>query len=104
MSGTVNVVSVTYHEAGHRTVAVDCEGCNGTHEIVWPIGTLTLDGELPCGAVLSGLEIPAWCVDPKFRTGFRKYPQKPHSVFPDEAASEQRDDNAMHDPARNWEE
>ena len=61
-------------------------------------------------ALCLGIQIPAWCVDPKFRTGFRKYPQRPHSVFPDEAASsetsehsspasEQRDDNAINDPA-----
>jgi hypothetical protein len=83
---TLNVVSVTYHEAGHRTLCVD-EDCSETHEVAWPMGTLVLDGELPCGAVLSGLEITAWCVDPKFRTGFRKYPPRAvanseRSVFP----------------------
>jgi hypothetical protein len=84
----VNVVSVTYHEAGHRTLCIECEGCSETREIAWPFGTLTLDGELPCGAVLLDVEIPAWCVDPKFRTGFRKYPQRPHSVFPDESVED----------------
>ena len=90
------IVSVTYHETGHHTVAVDCE-CGESHDIAWPVGTLALDGELPCGATLD-IQIPAWCVDPKFRVGFRKYPQRPHSVFPDEdessPASEQREDSA----------
>jgi hypothetical protein len=93
----MNVVSVTYFEGGLRTLSVDCD-CGSSHSVAWPKGTLTLEGELPCGAELSGLEIPAWCVDPKFRTGFRKYKQRPHSVFPDEAASspagEQREDSA----------
>ena len=97
----MNVVSVTYHESGLRTLCVDCEGCGSTHEIVWRNGTADLGpGELPCGFPLSGVEIPAWAYDARHRTGFRKYPQKPHHVF----AGKELDDNAINDPARNWEE
>ena len=102
MSGTVNVVSVTYHEGGQRTLCVECDDCNESHEVVWPIGTLTLNGELLCGATLD-IQIPAWCVDPKFRTGFRKYPQRPHSVLEAET-TDSINDNAMHIPALNFEE
>lgn len=102
----MNVVSVTYHETGLRTLSVECEGCSETHQIVWPIGELTLAGELPCGVVLRGVALPDWAFDPRYRTGYKKYPQKPHEVFAGQAAStnEQLDDNAINDPARNWEE
>jgi hypothetical protein len=42
----MNVVSVTYHEDGRRTVGVACGQCAFTHQIVWPVGADVLGGSL----------------------------------------------------------
>lgn len=113
----VKVVSVTYNENGLRTLAVNCE-CGDTHEVAWPKDTIELCGELPCGSVLSGVEIPAWCFDPRHRTGFRKYPQRPHSVVGDssppselaestegtQSGADGLNDNASGEYEHNWTE
>jgi hypothetical protein len=104
----VNVVSFTYHESGLRTVAVHCSACNDTHEVVWPKDTIELCGELPCGVVLRGLRIPAFCFDPRHHTGFRKYPPRAggnseHSVVATESA-DSINDNAIGEYENSWTE
>ena len=106
MSDTVNVVSVTYHEGGRRTVSFECPGCGALHEDYgWPVGVLKAGNVLgfvrcqsSCGTGFD-VVIPDWCFDARHRTGYAKFQQRPHSVFSDEAAGSpvselQRDDSA----------
>ena len=93
-----NVVSVTYLETGIRTVSVLCR-CREEHDVVWPSGAIESSGQLPCGVSLSNLAIPAWALDPRYRTGYAKLPARAHKVF---AADGDLNDNGFDEPELNW--
>lgn len=103
-----NLLSVTYYESGRRAVNFTCPGCGGLHEdFGWPDGGLK-DGNVlgfvrcnhGCGTAFD-VVIPAWARSPRHRMGYRKFLQ-PNQVFA--GGDFGRDDNAMDDPANNWEE
>jgi hypothetical protein len=58
------VVAVTYHESGSRSVEVECWTCGDVHTVQWLVGTREVATK--CGVV----EIPDWAQG--HRTGFGK--------------------------------
>jgi hypothetical protein len=96
----MNVISVTYHESGQRTVSVKCLYCNTSHEIDWPTGVVKLHAGLECGVYARGIQIPAWALNLRRRTRYKFDPAQAHQV----PAGQGRDDNAMDVPQPNWEE
>lgn len=101
------VLSVTYFEDGHKTVSFACPKCAVLHEhYVWPDGGLrggNIIGHFHCNRCSVGGEVvlSPWAFDPRHRTGYRRYLQ-PTDVLA--GGDFGRDDNAMDDPANNWEE
>lgn len=93
---SANVVSVTYREDGLRTLAIACS-CGEGHDVVWPAGVRALKGELPCGAKLNGVTVPAWAMDPRHRTGYAKR-NFPHTVGEADSA----EDNASGEYEHKW--
>jgi hypothetical protein len=97
------VISVRYSETGERAVTILCRVCKQEHEIAWATGVTVLAGQLPCGAVLTGLQIPSWAYDRRFATGFAKKNFGCERVYTIEHV-DSIDDNAVDEPALNFEE
>jgi hypothetical protein len=84
----VEVTGITYPESGTRTLHVNCPRCRLTHSHVWPLNQMTIGHRVgPCGMGYH-IDIPDWAFT--HRTGYAK--------------RNWLDDNAIHDPANNWEE
>jgi hypothetical protein len=109
----LSVLSVTHYESGYRTVSVECKCAptNGKsvsiHDVVWPSGTSSLDGELPCGLLLLGLTIPKWCFDARHRTGYGQIPEVHERRIRASTAANGNNgaslnDNAIDHPELNW--
>ena len=104
------VTSVTYREDGQRTVCVECPLCGQPEKLAWPINYHDKSGylerlgiddvEAHCGGGKLSVLIPLWASDVRFRTGYRKYPQRPHSVVI--AQPETLNDDAFGEPEHNW--
>lgn len=116
---STEVISVTYREDASRTVSVLCPYCGQVEELAWPAAPsgsgYVFQSRIPdtragCGQGMYRVRIPSWAYDVRYRTGYRKFLQA-NPVFAggdfgrDEVTvGVDCSNDALSDPANNWEE
>lgn len=111
---------MTYREDATRTVSVVCPYCGQVEELRWPAtphgSGYVFQSRIPdtragCGLGTYRVCIPSWAYDVRYRTGFRRKFLQANPVFA--GGDFDRDEvtvgvdsanDAIHDPANNWEE
>lgn len=99
---TAAVRAVTYHENQRRTVEISCPVCQSEHTHAWPlsesqIGYRTAGCNPSVGYVV---QIPEWAKHRENRRSYAKYADQTTT----KAGASSLNDNAIDDPANNWEE
>jgi hypothetical protein len=97
---TVEVHSVTYFENRTRTFEVECPNCYELHGHSWPLKENVIGLRQGACGELYDVKVPRWANNSRYRFGYAKLAPTEHALISPDVL----DDNAIDDPANNWEE